>query len=115
MILMYSLSLDDLKRCGEKYVCPYYYARAMLAKADIITLNYQYILDPHISNIILPHLNNSNNILLFDEGHNIENIICENHSIRITSSQLDDCWKQLTKYICSSFHAEQYQYNHDAM
>ena len=89
-------SLDDLKKCGEHGICPYYYARAMLSKADIITLNYQYVLDPHISKIILPYLNNSNNIVLFDEGHNIENIICENHSVRITSSHLEECWKRLT-------------------
>lgn len=80
-------------------ICPYYYARAMITKADIITMNYQYVLDPQISNLILPYLNNSNNILIFDEGHNIENVVCEDHSILITASHLKQSYSILTEYL----------------
>ena len=86
-----------MQMCGRASVCPYYYARTLLSQADIVTLNYQYILDPHISNLILPSLNNSNNILLFDEAHNIETILCESHSIFLTSTQLQDAYAQLTR------------------
>ena len=95
-----SYSLSDLaSMCSRASVCPYYYARTLLSQADIVTLNYQYILDPHISNLILPSLNNSNNILLFDEAHNIETILCENHSITLTTAQLQDAYAQLTRYV----------------
>lgn len=70
----------------------------MIPKADIVFLNYQYVLDPHISNMLLPYLNNSNNILLFDEGHNIESIICENHSILLTQAHLKQSYTLLTQY-----------------
>lgn len=55
------------------------------------------MLDPHISNYILPYLNNSNNIILFDEGHNIDNILCENHSITLSLTELEDADRRLTK------------------
>ena len=87
--------------CERASLCPYYFARTLLGQADIVTLNYQYILDPHISNLILPSLNNSNNILLFDEAHNIETILCENHSIALSTSQLQDAYAQLTRYLPS--------------
>lgn len=58
-------------------------------------------MDPHISNYILPYLNNNNNIILFDEGHNIDDILCENHSITITMNELEESDRKLTKCFLS--------------
>lgn len=106
MYIRCSCSLSDVCGMGSQTnLCPYYYARAMITKADIITMNYQYVLDPQISNLILPYLNNSNNIIIFDEGHNIENVVCEDHSILITASHLKQSYSILTEFLFESgFH-----------
>ena len=89
-----SYSLSDLaSMCSRASVCPYYYARTLLSQADIVTLNYQYILDPHISNLILRAL------LQCLSLRNIETILCENHSITLTTAQLQDAYAQLTRYV----------------
>lgn len=106
--LTHSYTLDDLCQYGKQHgTCPYYLARESLSLATVIVFNYQvlatgacdaqYVLDPHISNYILPYLNNSNNIILFDEGHNIDNILCENHSITLSLGELEDADRRLTK------------------
>ena len=94
-----------MQMCGRASVCPYYYARTLLSQADIVTLNYQYILDPHISNLILPSLNNSNNILLFDEAHNILSVARDSASVSTTLHNLHagmDSFLEFIHHLASS-------------
>ena len=63
----------------------------------------KYVLDPSISPIILPHINNQNNILLFDEGHNIESVVCDNNSLTIPLSHLKESYSFLTELVNSLF------------
>ena len=45
-------SLDDLKKLGkQKGWCPYFVARHMLNRANIVVYNYQYMLDPKVANL----------------------------------------------------------------
>lgn len=50
-------TLQDMREYGRKKGwCPYYLARHMLAFANVIVYNYQYMLDPKVSsNEDLPH------------------------------------------------------------
>ena len=88
-------SLADFR--SNKVMCPYFMARSLLDDADVVVFNYQYVLDPSISPIILPHINNQNNILLFDEGHNIESVVCDNNSLTIPLSHLKESYSFLTE------------------
>ncbi|CBK20346.2 LOW QUALITY PROTEIN: uncharacterized protein [Blastocystis hominis] len=92
-------NLSDFQQ--RKDTCPYFFARSCLDDADVIVFNYQYVLDPSISPLILPHINNQNNILLFDEGHNIDDVLCENYSVTIPSSHLKESYSFLTESILS--------------
>ena len=95
----HSYTLDDLCQYGKQHgTCPYYLARESLSLATVIVFNYQvlatgacdaqYVLDPHISNYILPYLNNSNNIILFDEGHNIDSILSAADAVMVARGDL---------------------------
>ena len=60
-------SLDDLKDLGKKSTfCPYFMARHLISHADIIVYNYQYMLDPKVSNLVSRELEKES-IVVFDE------------------------------------------------
>lgn len=49
-------TLNDMRNWGRKKGwCPYFLARHMLAFANVIVYNYQYMLDPKVSRLILEH------------------------------------------------------------
>lgn len=82
-------SLDDLKSLGRyKKWCPYYLARYLLSHANIVVFNYQYLLDPKVSNIVSSGLD-SNSIVVFDEAHNIDNVCIEALSVTLTKKSID--------------------------
>ena len=66
-------SLDDMKDLGRKYGwCPYFMARELLNRANIVVYNYQYMLDPKVANLVSKELE-TESIVVFDEAHNIDN------------------------------------------
>ena len=70
-------TLDDIREYGEQQgLCPYFLSRQLLPSADILIYSYYYLLDPKISEIISKHLDNKA-IVVFDEGHNIDNVALE--------------------------------------
>ncbi len=49
-------TLDDLRQYGRKKGwCPYFLARHMLAFANVVVYNYQYMLDPKARGAAVPH------------------------------------------------------------
>ena len=61
---------DDDCSCCDSCRCPYFLARHMMAHANIIVYNYQYLLDPKISNMVSKDIS-KNSVVVFDEAHNI--------------------------------------------
>lgn len=59
----------------EKGWCPYFMARHSILSASVIVFNYQYLLDPRISQLVTKTLQ-KDSIVVFDEAHNIDNV-CE--------------------------------------
>ena len=81
--------LDDLKRLGqEKGYCPYFLARQVLASANVVVYNYQYMLDPKISSLVTRSLD-ERSIVVFDEAHNIDNVCLEALSVTLDKKALD--------------------------
>ncbi|MES1917778.1 MAG: hypothetical protein MHM6MM_009484, partial [Cercozoa sp. M6MM] len=76
-------SLEAIVDVGKREgVCPYFLARRLLAHADLIIYNYQYLLNPRIASLVSSELRD-NSIVVFDEAHNIDNICIEAMSVRI--------------------------------
>ncbi|CAD7969241.1 unnamed protein product [Amoebophrya sp. A120] len=92
--------------------CPYYTARKLLQQAKIVVLNYQYVLDPKVSQVstlggvgerigykmAAAASSNANNqsggnskepsIVVFDEAHNIDDICSEALSVELNEAKL---------------------------
>lgn len=79
--------IEELVRVGHsKRACPYYMAKTLAERADIVFMPYNYLLDPKIryaNNIDL-----KNAIVILDESHNVENMCEESASTEITSTKV---------------------------
>lgn len=82
--------LDELKELGRsRGWCPYFLTRRAINRANIIVYNYQYMLDPKVSNLVSRELEQES-IVVFDEAHNIDNVCIEALSVTIDKRALDN-------------------------
>eukprot|EP00898_Chlorokybus_atmophyticus_P001467 jgi/Chlat1/2320/Chrsp17S00174 len=88
-------SLSDMKVSGKKAGwCPYYLARHMIAFANVVVYNYQYLLDPKVSGMVSRELEREC-IIVFDEAHNIDNVCIEALSVNIRQQTLDGAGRNI--------------------
>lgn len=89
------MDIEDLVLEGTKQrFCPYYMARELHKKADIIFMPYNYILDAKIRKSFGISLTNC--VVILDEAHNIERICEESASIQIKNSDITLCIDEAT-------------------
>jgi len=82
-------NVDDMQALGrEKGWCPYFVTRHVLSFANVIVYNYQYMLDPKVSNMVSNEISRDS-IIVFDEAHNIDNVCIEALSVNFNSRSLD--------------------------
>ncbi|XP_047523288.1 Fanconi anemia group J protein homolog isoform X2 [Pieris napi] len=100
--------LEDLVNAGkEKQACPYYAAREMATAANIIFCPYNYLIEPSIRSSM--QIDVSDNIVIIDEGHNIEDVCRDAATITITRTNITAAITELQK-------VSQYRYeNQDSM
>jgi hypothetical protein len=92
------LDVEDLVKMGRKdNVCPYFYSRDTSAKADLVLLPYNYLLDSAIRNTL--KLRWENSIIIFDEAHNLERVSSDASSCAISSVELAACIKELQQVL----------------
>ena len=65
--------------------CPYFVAREMMRKSEIIFAPYNYVIDPSIRSAM--GINLKNTAILFDEAHNILNVARDSASMTISLFQ----------------------------
>lgn len=88
---------EDLKVLGrERGWCPYFIARHAITHANVIVYNYQYMLDPKVANMVTRELE-AESVVVFDEGHNIDNICIEAYSVELDKRKLDRAQRCATK------------------
>ncbi len=81
--------IEDLVAAGKKKkCCPYYASRELAVKAQIVFCPYNYIVDEKIRESLGIVLTNS--LLIFDEGHNIEDVSCSTASTTIDMDDLNN-------------------------
>ena len=82
-------TLADLRDFGRKKGwCPYFLARHMIAYANVVVYNYQYLLDPKVSSLVSRELEKEC-VVVFDEAHNIDNVCIEALSVNLRQQTLD--------------------------
>eukprot|EP00039_Didymoeca_costata_P003515 m.68149 g.68149 ORF g.68149 m.68149 type:complete len:899 (+) comp11944_c0_seq1:162-2858(+) len=79
--------IEDLMSAGKKVIgCPFYAARDLAEDAEIIFCPYNYLLDPNIRKALSIDL--TDEVVIFDEGHNIEDIARDASSFSATTEEL---------------------------
>ncbi|KAI9908822.1 hypothetical protein PsorP6_003297 [Peronosclerospora sorghi] len=85
-------SVDDLKQVGVHHGgCPYFTTRYVVTFADVVVYNYQYMLDPKVSQLVSRGFEKES-IVVFDEAHNIEKSL----SVELDRRALDRASRNLT-------------------
>lgn len=85
--------IEDLMKFGNEHkACPYYLSKSM-KDSTLIFMPYNYVLDPNIRKTFKMNLENS--VIIFDEGHNIEQVCEDSMSTEIKSELLALCIKTL--------------------
>jgi len=106
-------TIEDLKDKGLEDGfgwCPYFAARRLIQAANVVVLNYQYVLDPKVSlasrlggSPVMPGKQLSGprqvepSIVVFDEAHNIDDVCIESLSVKLDRLRLDQATGNLTK------------------
>ncbi|CAL1270718.1 unnamed protein product [Larinioides sclopetarius] len=92
------LDIEDLITLGKKnVVCPYYAARHLKSRSDMIFTPYNYIIDPKSRRAHGIEL--QGNIVIFDEAHNIEGACEESMSFQLRSYDLALAITEITQTI----------------
>ena len=86
--------MQDLGR--QRNWCPYFVTRHVLSFANVVVYNYQYMLDPKVSQIISGQIARES-IVVFDEAHNIDNVCIEALSINFDRRTLDNATNNTVK------------------
>ncbi|UJR25139.1 hypothetical protein I4U23_006498 [Adineta vaga] len=90
------MDIEDLVKEGiQKKFCPYFAARELKEKADIIFMPYNYLLDAKARRI--HKINVRKCVIIFDEAHNIEQQCEDAASVVISSLDLAGCLEDITK------------------
>ncbi|XP_062501270.1 regulator of telomere elongation helicase 1-like [Corticium candelabrum] len=92
------LDIEDLVLEGSRNcVCPYFLAREMNSEADVIFMPYHYILD--IKTRRTHGIELKNNVVIFDEAHNIEGMCEDSASVELTSYDIMQCIEDVNRCI----------------
>jgi regulator of telomere elongation helicase 1 len=90
--------IEDLVVEGSRNrVCPYFLARAMNSEADLVFMPYNYILD--IKSRRAHGIELKNNVVIFDEAHNIERMCEDSASVDLTAYDITCCIQDVNKCI----------------
>ncbi|KAK9676517.1 hypothetical protein RND81_11G082500 [Saponaria officinalis] len=90
-------TLQDLRAEGKKRGwCPYFLARRMVQRANVLVYSYQYLLDPKVAGIISKEMQKEC-VVVFDEAHNIDNVCIEALSVSVRMQTLEGATRNITK------------------
>jgi len=88
-------TIDDMKKLGkENNWCPYFVTRHVLSFANVVIYNYQYMLDPKVSQQVSKEISRES-IVVFDEAHNIDNVCIEGLSVFFNRRSLENASRNI--------------------
>jgi DNA excision repair protein ERCC-2 len=89
---------EVLKFCEKARVCPYKLQLDLIPLANVIALNYNYILDENISWLIRRKIDYKKSFLVMDEAHNLQNAYSSINSNRITIGTIEKAIKEIKSF-----------------
>jgi regulator of telomere elongation helicase 1 len=94
------VDIEDLARAGQQeHVCPYYFSREAVASrnVDLVLLPYNYLIDRNIR--LSTDLRIDNAIVVFDEAHNLNDMLCQEASFELTGREFGTMIAEVQKLI----------------
>lgn len=88
---------EILKLCEEHEICPYYYQLELVQKADVVAVNYNYILNDQMAWVLKNKIKNDKAFLVIDEAHNLQQAYSNINSSRITLNTVRNAIRELEK------------------
>lgn len=89
-------TLHDLRQFGTKNTwCPYFLSRHMIKLSNVVVYNYQYLLDPKVSQMVSRELEREC-VVVFDEAHNIDNVCIESMSVNLRKNTLTNSGRNIS-------------------
>ena len=89
------LYAEIFELCKESGICPYLTQRELLPFADVVSLSYNYIIDPKLGWSIKRAIPFNRSFLVVDEAHNLQHACSSLNSDRITIRTLDHALREL--------------------
>jgi DNA excision repair protein ERCC-2 len=86
---------EILSWCEKNEICPYYYQLELIAGADVISVNYNYILNEPISWVIKSKVKTDEAFLVVDEAHNLQNAYANINTSKITINSINNAIKEV--------------------
>jgi len=94
-----AMDIEDLVRLGKSMKgCPYFASRILAEDAELVFAPYNYLLDPRTRAAM--DIDVEGSVIIFDEGHNIEDTSREAASEEVTLEEVAECVDGLTS-MCS--------------
>lgn len=88
---------EILMFCERNEICPYYYQLELIEKADVVAVNYNYILNEHIAWVLKNRIRYDKSFLIVDEAHNLQQAYSSINSKRITLNTIRNAIRELDK------------------
>lgn len=90
----YMFNRDFIEECARKYeLCPFELSLNLAYSSDIVVCDYNYYFDPRVAFKREDFNDNSNEILLVDEAHNLENRTRSMYSCELIKEKFYDLYK----------------------
>jgi DNA excision repair protein ERCC-2 len=86
--------------CSEKKICPYFFAKELMASVRVIAANYNWIFNPTIQDKFLDSIGKSieDILLIIDEAHNLPSLAEEINSLKLGRYTVMAAKKELVDY-----------------
>lgn len=94
------MDMEELVTMGKKSkVCPFYYTRGLVDKAELILVPYNYLFDKDARATTLAEIPWDNAVVIFDEAHNLEAFASDSASFEFSSTDIAGCVSEVQKGI----------------
>ena len=89
---------ETMKYCEEREICPYMLQLSLASAADVLALNYNYVINEAISWAMRRRINYKNSFLVVDEAHNLQTACSHLNSDQITLGTVRYAIKELREF-----------------
>lgn len=92
------MDMEDLVEMGKKmHICPFYYTRSQVEKAELLLIPYNYLFDKDARETTLKDVPWDNAVVIFDEAHNLESFASESASFDLSTTDIAGCVREISR------------------